>query len=81
MITVAAVDAQDRLRPSSAPANAGLAALPKPEVLAYDDGGGTGQAASFAAGLAASYWPLAGTLFGVVERLQDRPGQVLRGPR
>lgn len=79
VITVAAVDAQDRLRPSSAAGGpAGLALLPKPEVLAYDEGGGTGQAASFAAGLAASYWPLAGTLFGVVERLQDRPGQVLR---
>lgn len=79
VITVAAADETGTIRPSSAAGGpAGLALLVKPDALAFDEGGGSGQAASFAAGLAAAAWPLTGTLLGVVERLQERPGRLLR---
>ena len=81
MVAVAAADENDRVRPTSASGPpAGLALLAKPDVLAYDEGGGTGEAASFAAGLAASAWPLGGTVLGVLERLQACPGKVLHVP-
>jgi hypothetical protein len=81
VITVGSADARDRARPSSAggpPFN--LALLTKPDVYAYDGGAGTGEAAGFAAGLAASAWGSRGTLLGVLEGLQVRPGAVLRVP-
>jgi hypothetical protein len=81
VIAVAAADENDRLRPSSAGGPPlGLALAAKPDVLAYDEGGGTAQAASFAAGFAASAWPVGGTLYGVLERLCIKPGDVLRVP-
>lgn len=82
IVSVGAADQNDKPRPSSAsgpPGNLGL--LQKPDVLAYDEGGGTGEAASFAAGFAASAWPLGGTLFGVLDRMEVRPGAVLRVPK
>jgi hypothetical protein len=81
VIAVGAIDARDRIQPSSASgAPFNLALLPKPEVYAYDEAAGTAQAASFAAGLAASSWGSRGTLFGVLEGLHVRPGGVLRIP-
>jgi hypothetical protein len=82
VIAVGAADARDRIRPSSASGSPfNLALLAKPDVYAYDEGAGTGQAASFAAGLAASSWGSRGTLFGVLEALRVRPGCVLRIPQ
>jgi hypothetical protein len=81
VIAVGAADSADGVRPSSASGPAfNLALLPKPNVFAYDEGGGTAEAASFAAGLAASSWGSRGTLFGVLEALRVRPGSVLRIP-
>jgi hypothetical protein len=81
VITVAAADEKDRVRQASAAgAPHGMALRAKPDLLAYDDGGGTAQAASFAAGLVASAWPTTGTVFGVLEGLRVRPGAVLRVP-
>jgi hypothetical protein len=75
--------ADDEGKPRDASANgppAGLALLKKPDVYAYDDNGGTGEAASFAAGFAASAWPVGGTLFGVLDRMHIEPGALLRVP-
>ncbi len=58
----------------------GLALMRKPDVLAYEEGGGTAEAASFAAGFAASAWPLGGSVFGVLDRLHVSPGGLLRVP-
>jgi hypothetical protein len=81
VVTVGAAGADNKARASSADgAPFGMALAHKPDVLAYDDGGGTAEAASFAAGFAASAWPTGGTLFGVLDRLQVRPGAVLRVP-
>jgi hypothetical protein len=79
VISVAAADRAGKPLVSSAngpPAN--MALLVKPDVLAYGDD--TAQAASFAAGLAAAYWPVGGTLRGVLEQMRARPGQVLCVP-
>jgi hypothetical protein len=81
VIAVGAADPANRIRPSSASGSPfNLSLLPKPDVYAYDEGGGTAQAASFAAGLTASSWGSRGTLFGVLEALRVRPGSVLRIP-
>jgi hypothetical protein len=81
VIAVGAVDASDRVRPWSASGSPfNLALLCKPDVYSYDEGAGTAQAASFAAGLAASSWGSRGTLLGVLEALRVRPGSVLRIP-
>jgi hypothetical protein len=82
VIAVAAATEEAKVRSSSASGSPeGLSLLSKPELLAFDEGGGTGQAASFAAGLIASYWPAGGTLFGVLEKVRGRPGEVLRVPQ
>jgi hypothetical protein len=54
-VTTGAADSLGKPRPYSAggPPFA-LDLLPKPEVIAFDEGGGTGEAAAFAAGLAAA---------------------------
>ena len=81
VIAVGAADAEDGVRPTSASGSASnLTLAVKPNVYAYDEGEGTAQAASFAAGLAASSWNSRGTLFGVLEGLRVRPGSVLRVP-
>ncbi|MFO0880531.1 MAG: hypothetical protein U0840_24560 [Gemmataceae bacterium] len=81
LVAVAALGPQDQLRSASAGGPpAGLTLAHKPEVLAYDNGGGTGEAASFAAGFAAAAWPVTGTLYGVLERMRIEPGAVLRVP-
>ncbi len=81
VIAVGAVDDADHVRASSASGSPfNLTLLAKPDVYAYDAGGGTSEAASFAAGLAASSWGSRGTLFGVLEALHVRPGAVLRIP-
>ena len=80
-ITVGAADAQGRPRPYSAagpPHN--LELLRKPDVLAFDEAGGTGQAACFAAGLAAATRGAGAPLWAWLESLQVRPGGVLRIP-
>lgn len=81
LVAVAAVDGANRLRATSAGGPpAGLPLLRKPDVRSYDDGGGTGEAASFAAGFAASSWPLTASVHGVLERMRIEPGAVLRVP-
>jgi hypothetical protein len=81
VIAVGAIDSADRIQPYSASGSPfNLPLLCKPEVHAYDESAGTAQAASFAAGLAASSWGSRGTLFGVLERLRVKPGEVLRIP-
>lgn len=81
VIAVGAAGADHRARDSSANgAPAGLSLLKKPEVLAYDSGGGTAEAASFAAGFAATAWPVGGTIYGVLERMQVPAGGLLRVP-
>jgi hypothetical protein len=80
-VTVGAADAQGRPRPYSAagpPHN--LELLRKPDVLAFDEAGGTGQAACFAAGLAAATRGAGAPLWAWLEALQVRPGDVLRVP-
>ena len=81
VLTVAAADEKDRVRETSAAGSPhGMALRAKPDLLSYDDGGGTAQAASFAAGLVGSAWPTTGTVFGVLEGLRVRQGQLLRVP-
>lgn len=81
VITVGAADARDRPRPTTPVGSPlGQALVNRPDVLAYDEGGGSEEAACFAAGFIASSWGSRGTLFGAVERLCPRPGQVLRVP-
>jgi hypothetical protein len=81
VIAVGAVAGDGRIRGSSASGSPfNLALVTKPDVYAYDEGAGTGQAASFAAGLAASSWGSRGTLFGILEALGVSPGGVLRIP-
>jgi hypothetical protein len=81
VITVAAADEKDRIRPASAAgAPLGMALRSKPDLLAYDEGNGTAEAASFAAGFVGSAWPTTGTVIGVLEGLRVRPGAVLRVP-
>jgi hypothetical protein len=81
VVTVGAADASNQPQPSTPtgpPYN--LLLLKKPDVLAYDNGGGTDEATCFAAGLVASSWGSQGTLFGALERLCGQPGAVLRVP-
>jgi hypothetical protein len=54
--------------------------LAKPDVLAYDEGQGTGAAAAFAAGLIASAHTAGVPLATSLETLRVKPGQVLRVP-
>jgi hypothetical protein len=81
VVTVGAADASNRPRPATPtgpPYN--LLLLKKPDVLAYDEGGGTDEATCFAAGFVASSWGSRGTLFKALEQLCVRPGAVLRVP-
>jgi hypothetical protein len=81
VFAVGAANDQGKPRDASADgAPLGLALRKKPDVFAYDDNGGTGEAASFAAGFAASAWPVGGTLFGVLDRMHVEPGALLRVP-
>jgi hypothetical protein len=81
VLAVGAANEAGAARASSASGPpAGLSLLKKPDVFAYDEAGGTGEAASFAAGFAASAWPVGGTVFGVLDRMRVRPGAVLRVP-
>lgn len=81
VLAVGAANDQGKPRDASADGSpAGLALRKKPDVFAYDDNGGTGEAASFAAGFAASAWPVGGTLFGVIDRMHVQPGALLRVP-
>jgi hypothetical protein len=81
VIAVGAIDDAGHIRATSASGSPfNLALLVKPDVYAYDEGGGTAEAASFAAGLAASSWGSRGTLFGVLEAMRVKPGSVLRIP-
>ena len=57
-----------------------MALRAKPDLLAYDEGNGTAEAASFAAGVVGAAWPTTGTVYGVLEGLRVRPGAVLRVP-
>ncbi|MFO0844547.1 MAG: hypothetical protein U0797_19480 [Gemmataceae bacterium] len=81
VLAVGAADDAGKPRDASAGGSpAGLALLKKPDVLAFDLNGGSGEAASFAAGFAAAAWPLGGTLFGVLDRMHVEPGALLRVP-
>jgi hypothetical protein len=81
VITVGAADRTGRPTLSSAPGSPwDLALLPKPDVLAYDEGQGTGPAAAFAAGLIASAHTAGVPLVSSLETLRVKPGQVLRIP-
>jgi hypothetical protein len=80
-ITVGAADARNRPQPYSAGGPPfDLALLPKPDVLAYDDGGGTAEATCFAAGLAAVAQGLGSPRKGFLEYLEVGRGGVLRIP-
>jgi len=84
VITVGAVDVSDQREAFSAggPLH-GRELLVKPDVLAYDqveDGRGTGLAAGFAAGLAATSMNPDTNLSGWLRRMQVQPGEVLRIP-
>jgi len=88
VVTVGAADENDRRQPTSAGGpqlNQELAS--KPDVLAYDaldQKCGTGLAASFAAGVAATTTRPETTATGLLKRLRIQPGEVLRvydGPR
>jgi hypothetical protein len=79
-ITVGAADEKGRSRESSAwgpPYN--LALMAKPDVLAYDEGGGTAEAAGFAAGLVASSIEARASLARLMDRT-GRKGELLRVP-
>jgi hypothetical protein len=81
VLTVGAADARNQPRPATplgTPYN--LLLLKKPDVLAYDEGGGTDEAACFAAGFVGSSWSSRGTLFKALEQMGIRPGMVLRVP-
>jgi hypothetical protein len=81
VITVGAADAGGRATLSSAPGSPwNLALLCKPDVLAYDEGQGTGAAAAFAAGLIASAHTAGVPLVTCLETLCVKPGEVLRVP-
>src|SRR5262249_19679035 len=78
-VTVGAADAKNRARPTSAegpPYN--LSLLSKPDVLAYDEGGGTSEAAGFAAGLAATSVGVRWSFANLMDRMSRKPGEVLR---
>ncbi len=88
VVTVGSADENDRRQPDSAggpPLNQEMAS--KPDVLAYDaidQKRGTGLAASFAAGMAATTTRPDTTPAGLLKRLRIEPGEVLRvyeGPR
>jgi hypothetical protein len=78
VISVGEADAKARPQPSTAQGSpAGMALLARPSVLAFDEGGGTGQAAAFAAGVAAIARTL-GIPFGACTGgLDVRPGGLL----
>jgi hypothetical protein len=81
VITVGAADPAGRATLSSAPGSPwDLALLQKPDVLAYDEGLGTGPAAAFAAGLIASAHTAGVPLVTSLETLCVKLGQVLRVP-
>lgn len=78
-VTVGAADADGRARPASASGPPyGLSLLAKPDVLSYEVGGGTAEAAGFAAGLAASSVAARESFATQAERSARRPGEVLR---
>jgi hypothetical protein len=81
VITVGAADLEDRPRPYSAggPAH-NLELLVKPDLLAYDQGEGTGAAMSLAAGLAAATRSANAPVEHWRKLLPVRPGGVLKLP-
>jgi hypothetical protein len=78
-VTTGAADAAGRAQPYSAggPPFA-LDLLPKPDVLTFDSGGGTGQAAAFAAGVAAAVQSAGGSRAGFFLDCATTPGTLLR---
>jgi hypothetical protein len=81
VITVGAADGAGRAEPFSAAGPPyGMELLAKPDVLEYDQGEGTGPAASFAAGLAAAAHNGGAAFSAWREALQVRPGGLLRVP-
>jgi hypothetical protein len=81
VMTVGAADARGRRQPDSAGGSPfELALLRKPDVLAYDEGGGTAEAACFAAGLAAVAETMGAPCKGFLERLEVGRGGLLRIP-
>ncbi len=81
VITVGAADGAGRAEPFSAAGPPyGMELLAKPDVLEYDQGEGTGPAASFAAGLAAAAHTGGAAFSAWREALQVRPGGLLRVP-
>jgi hypothetical protein len=81
VITVGAADAAGREEPDSAGGPpAGLALLDKPNVLAFDEGAGTAEAACFAAGLVATSRSAGVGLYSFLRDLEVRPGGLLRVP-
>jgi hypothetical protein len=80
-VTVGAADGTGMSQPYSAGGPPqGMTLLRKPEVLAYDEGEGTAQAAGFAAGLAASSRGAGIPRSKWLQSLQVPPGGVLRVP-
>jgi hypothetical protein len=81
VVTVGAADVGGRAEPFSAAGPPhGLELLVKPDVLAFDQGEGTGPAACFAAGLAAAARSGGTALSAWCEALHTRPGGLLRVP-
>jgi hypothetical protein len=81
VITVGAADGGGKAEPFSADgAPYGLGLLAKPDVLAFDQGEGTGPAACFAAGLTAAAHSGGAAFSAWREALQVRTGGLLRVP-
>jgi hypothetical protein len=81
VITVGAADGAGKAEPFSAAGPPyGLDLLTKPDVLAFDQGGGTAPAACFAAGLTAAAHSGGAACSAWREALQVRPGGLLRVP-
>jgi hypothetical protein len=80
-ITVGAADGRGQRRPYSAGGPPfSLDLLVKPDMLAYDEGEGTAEAAAFAAGAAAAARSAGVEQPDCLSALQDRPGGLLRIP-
>jgi len=79
VIAVGAASGDGKPQPTSASAPAAtLSLLKKPDVLAYDEGAGTGRAAAFAAGLVACTRGSKAGLAATLEGIRDKPGVLLK---
>lgn len=80
-VTVGAADnGGNRQIYSAGGAPLGMDLLEKPDLLTFDGGAGTADAAAFAAGLAAAARSAAGSLAGGLPLLPPKPGGLLRVP-